>query len=177
VPPANATAFLRQLPVWLEGVVPTRLLYSAERGDAGFNGAAFHAAVDGVGPTLSLIHFEEKYGRKAKYVLGGYTATPWEGGAWHGVPCVGVHFLFSVCGAGGDVVRFGLKPGKEGVLVCSANRGPYFANGLAVWGPSAEEAFNSGYCTIGTARSRYDGPKIDIPFGLTPLGVDVYLCE
>lgn len=113
------------------------LLYRASRDGA--TPAAFHAACDARGPTLTLIR------TSVGYVVGGYSASSWSSGrqVHFGAPDPSA-FLFSADSPLGVCARFGIRPAcADMAIVCESAYGPVFGD-LAVytWDHSPQGEFD-----------------------------------
>src|SRR5262249_23673988 len=77
---------LTQLQTWLgEGPLTLTNLFSRTPGD-GKTSSSFHAAVDGKGPTFSVVEVQDTQGN-VRQVVGGYDPQSWDSsGAYHLTP-------------------------------------------------------------------------------------------
>lgn len=120
------------------------LLYRGSRD--GMTPAAFHAACDRKGPTLTLIRAD------SGFTFGGYTSTPWDSvGAYTACPDA---FLFCVAGPHCLATKFPLVVGEEGkALLCAKGTGPAFGCGdlwvLSGSGAAGALFDDSSSCTLG----------------------------
>ena len=149
-------SFLSALREWLPDTTAVCPLYRSSR--EGPTAAAFHAACDGRGPTLTLIR------SNTGCVFGGYARAPWESPPLGGEKYVGCPhaFLFSVAGPLGCVTKFPVVPGHEqGALYCRAACGPAYGFGCDLEVSTAGYDGLAGYDTNSIARHRgfTFGPK------------------
>ena len=158
VPVSCVRQLLAALLVWLPGRTVGPLLYRGTRN--GLTPAAFHAACDGKGPTLTLItadaktyEYSSQGERVTSCVFGGYAGVSWDSSGKY-VPCTDA-FLFSLQGPHTPALtRFPLKPtGKSftKALYCDAQWGPCFGRGDLRLG-----SLNSGIRNCGAAAVPFD---------------------